>query len=261
MDGLQFAVRRAGLSAVAVALIGGIALYAHYGTVSPCGIIRQKARDAAAKEGGFVALIGAAVSDSVLDAIIQIQLGRVTPDRCLVALLNGQEFDPEPPNRTLAAQPKSVPQSLEGPIERNNQSMVTPPRPAGGGADLNWTDGKLAHLKQYIGTYKTDEVLDDPQVDATLDGLMSPLEKQVLRQNLDVRGPIEFIGNSLFIQGNRAHAGGSDTAIISIRLTDGDISAAVQHDGQVLVYSRERMVSNLPPPIYTFIRQKRGNIQ
>jgi len=245
---------------ISLVLVG---VYVHYGTVSPCGIIRQKARDAAAKEGGFVAVIGSAVPDSVLDALIRAQLGGETPDRCLMALLKGQPVGGEPAKHAAAAPPqaKPAPDGLEKLIEKAGQPMVNPPRPAGQGNDLNWTDGKLAHLKQYIGTYKTNEVLGDPQIDATLDGLMKPAEKQILRQNLEVRGPVEFIGNSLIIQGNRAHSGLSDTAIIAIRLTDGDVNAAVQHDGRVSIYSHEKAISNLPPPVYSFVQQKSGRGQ
>lgn len=79
-----------GLAGLIIVLLAGISL--HFGTLSPCGIIRQQARDAAARQGGVIAMLGAAAPDSVLDALIRTQLGAETPDRCLMALLKGEKI-------------------------------------------------------------------------------------------------------------------------------------------------------------------------
>ncbi|HMA51252.1 MAG TPA: hypothetical protein VKP60_15950 [Magnetospirillaceae bacterium] len=91
------------LTGVVVVLALG-AVDMHYGTISPCGIIKQKARDAAVKKGGFVAMIGAAVPDEVLDALIRARLGAETPDRCLMALLKGKSLVEDPQGRSPANQ-------------------------------------------------------------------------------------------------------------------------------------------------------------
>ena len=78
------------LAGLIVVLLLGINM--HFGTLSPCGIIRQQARDAAAKQGGVIAMLAAAAPDSVLDALIRTQLGAETPDRCLMALLKGEKI-------------------------------------------------------------------------------------------------------------------------------------------------------------------------
>jgi hypothetical protein len=100
-----------GISIGRIALLTGVivvlalgAVDMHYGTVSPCGIIKQQARDAAAKKGGFVAMIGSAVPDEVLDAVIRARLGAETPDRCLMALLKGKSLGDDPQKRTPADQ-------------------------------------------------------------------------------------------------------------------------------------------------------------
>ena len=96
---------RIALLAGLVIVLGIGAVDLHYGTVSPCGIIKQKARDAAAKQGGFVAMLGSAVPDEVLDALIRARLGAETPDRCLMALLKGKPLGDDPLKRSRANQP------------------------------------------------------------------------------------------------------------------------------------------------------------
>ncbi len=92
------------LFAGVVVVLGLGAVDMHYGTISPCGIIKQKARDAAAKQGGFLAMIGSAVPDEVLDALIRARLGAETPDRCLAALLKGKPLGDDPLKRAPADQ-------------------------------------------------------------------------------------------------------------------------------------------------------------
>lgn len=95
---------RIALLAGVVIVLGIGAADMHYGTISPCGIIKQKARDAAAKKGGVVAMLGSAVPDEVLDALIRARLGAETPDRCLMALLKGKSLVEDPQGRSPADQ-------------------------------------------------------------------------------------------------------------------------------------------------------------
>ena len=102
---MGFSVGRIAVPAGVAVLVGIGAAALHYGTINPCGIIKQKARDAAAKQGGVVAMLGSAVPDEVLDALIRVRLGAETPDRCLMALLKGKSLVEDPQRRSPANQP------------------------------------------------------------------------------------------------------------------------------------------------------------
>ena len=97
-------MKRIALTIGVVIVVGLVAVDMHFGTISPCGIIKQKARDAAVKKGGFVAMLGSAVPDEVLDALIRARLGAETPDRCLMALLKGKPLGDDPLKRAPANQ-------------------------------------------------------------------------------------------------------------------------------------------------------------
>lgn len=122
-------------------------------------------------------------------------------------------------------------------------------------ADRDYKDGALARLARHIGTYRYDEVFKDPDVEATLNGLMSPKEKAVLRENLKVMAPIAFSGTHMILSGNKPHAGGTDEAVVAIRLVDGTLHAAVMHDGKVFQYRDKRDTETTPDAILDFVRE------
>ena len=82
------------LGIAALAAIGvGILLYFNYGTVEPCGILRQRIRNEASRQAGsFSGLLASVTPDSVINAMISAQYNRpVTPWLCVNVLLH-----PEP---------------------------------------------------------------------------------------------------------------------------------------------------------------------
>jgi hypothetical protein len=74
------------------------AAYINYGTPSPCGALRETVR----KQDGLARIL----PDAVVDAVIEGNIGPLSPGRCLGALLNGQHA----PAPAVAAAPATVPQ-------------------------------------------------------------------------------------------------------------------------------------------------------
>ena len=79
-----------------------IALYLTFGTISPCGMLRENVR----KHDN----LAAALPDSVLDLALAAQHGALSPGRCLEILLAGQSAPPVAPARQIPAaqQPPAV---------------------------------------------------------------------------------------------------------------------------------------------------------
>ncbi|MEO5338458.1 MAG: hypothetical protein H7841_16455 [Magnetospirillum sp. WYHS-4] len=125
----------------------------------------------------------------------------------------------------------------------------------GNGLDTDYKAGTLGRLARHIGTYRYDDVFKDPDVEATLNGLMPAKEKAVLRENLKVMAPIAFSGTHMVLSGNKPHAGTTDTAVVAIRLVDGTIHAAVMHDGKVFQYRDKRDHETTPDAIRDFVQE------
>lgn len=65
--------------------VGAGALYFRYGTVAPCGILRE--REHAAAQRGLSAALAAALPDQAVDALLAAQYGPLTPQRCVAVLV------------------------------------------------------------------------------------------------------------------------------------------------------------------------------
>jgi hypothetical protein len=83
---------------VALIIVAGVYVYMTYGTVEPCGIVREKLRRQAVTEGGNLGgLLANVTPDSVINGMLSAQYNRpVTPGLC-VGILIGTE---DPPGRT-----------------------------------------------------------------------------------------------------------------------------------------------------------------
>ncbi|HKT19996.1 MAG TPA: hypothetical protein VJR47_18230 [Stellaceae bacterium] len=80
---------------VVLAVLGAGFLYLTYGTIEPCGILREKMRREAVREGGDLGgLLATAMPDTVLNAMISAQHDNepVTPALCIRILV----FEPTP---------------------------------------------------------------------------------------------------------------------------------------------------------------------
>jgi hypothetical protein len=125
----------------------------------------------------------------------------------------------------------------------------------GSALDKDFKAGALARLTRYIGTYRYDEVFADMDVNASLNRMMSPKERAVLRENMRVMGPIAFSGTHLVLKGNKPHAGGSAEAVVTIRLDDGTLHAAVMNGGKVFQYRDKRDNETTPDAILDFVQE------
>lgn len=85
------------LLVLALIVAGGI-IYMKYGTVEPCGIVREKLRRQATTEGGNIGgLLATVTPDSVINGMLSAQYNQpVTPGLC-VGILVGTEAPPGRP--------------------------------------------------------------------------------------------------------------------------------------------------------------------
>ncbi len=63
--------------------------YMRFGTIEPCGILRQVKRENAGAQGSLERAVAAAAPDSVIDRMLALQYGPLTPGKCL-RILSGQ---------------------------------------------------------------------------------------------------------------------------------------------------------------------------
>jgi hypothetical protein len=80
---------------VVLLVIAAGVVYMKYGTVEPCGILREKLRRQAVAEGGnFGGFLATVTPDSVINGMISAQYNRpVTPELC-IGILIGSERPP-----------------------------------------------------------------------------------------------------------------------------------------------------------------------
>ena len=98
---------------VGIAIGAGVVLL-RYGTVAPCGILRQTMREDAARSGGDLGgFLSTITPDSVLNGIIAAQYGAASEGRCLGALLGGNNTSPSQPASTSL---QSTPQRTAPPM-------------------------------------------------------------------------------------------------------------------------------------------------
>lgn len=93
---------------VAIVVLGFIAvgLWWRFGTVEPCGVLRERIREtAAANGGGFGGFVASAMPDSVLNAAIAANYGSATPGACLSALLGIGRGQGASPTQQASHQP------------------------------------------------------------------------------------------------------------------------------------------------------------
>lgn len=83
---------------VVVLGIGVGVLYLNYGTVRPCGILRERIRQQEMHDGGPVSrFLATEMPNKVLDGLIAAQYGPMTPGRCIDLLVNGLPSQPRGP--------------------------------------------------------------------------------------------------------------------------------------------------------------------
>ena len=111
--------------------------------------------------------------------------------------------------------------------------------------ETDWKQGKWGNLSQYIGTYKYQEIYNDPAVAAKLAKLpVSELEH--LKKNLNVMSPIGFSADCLVLEGNAPHQGGEEMARMNVCLHKGEIHIALFSKDEIKIYSETKDYEYLP---------------
>jgi hypothetical protein len=85
------------------AVLAGGAVYLHFGTLSPCGALRETIR----QQDGLARVL----PDSIVDLAIEAQYGPLSPGRCLAALLGGKDA-PTPHAQAAVPAPAPVNQPM-----------------------------------------------------------------------------------------------------------------------------------------------------
>ena len=99
---------------VLAAVVVGV-VYFNFGTLSPCGLLREKVRHGDA--------LAAMLPDSLIDLAITAQFGALSPQRCIELWFNNQAVKPpaQPPQAVIrpsvavAPQPRAVPPAVTQP--------------------------------------------------------------------------------------------------------------------------------------------------
>ena len=119
--------------------------------------------------------------------------------------------------------------------------------------ELDWKNGRLGRLTPLIGTYRHDAVFADPDVDAALAAILPQGLLSVVRRNLQVAAPIEFIAGHLVLSGNRPHHGDSDTASVWLSVYDASAKVVLLRDGELELYAAADRYEYLPLPLRSLI--------
>jgi hypothetical protein len=94
-------MRTIGGTAVTLAALIAAAIYWNFGTLSPCGVLRETTRQ---RDG-----LAAVLPDSIVDLVLAGQYGALSPGRCLAILMNN--LSTPIPNTAQASRPQ--PQSAQ----------------------------------------------------------------------------------------------------------------------------------------------------
>jgi hypothetical protein len=93
---------------LAIGLVIGAVLYLSYGTLSPCGVLRETVRQ---KDG-----MAAILPDGLVDAALVAQYGALNPGRCIGILFNGNQTQ-------VAAAPTASRPTVQQPTPNANDQM------------------------------------------------------------------------------------------------------------------------------------------
>lgn len=91
-------------------------------------------------------------------------------------------------------------------------------------------------LRTYAGSYDTDGLLRHPRVRPQLAALLGS-ERAHLERNLEVRGSVDVVGGELSIDGNAAHGGTEEEAVVCISGDGPTVTAAILSGGVITVYA------------------------
>ena len=109
-------------------------------------------------------------------------------------------------------------------------------------------------VEKYAGSYDTDALLREDFVRKKLVAMLGD-ELQHFFENLNVRGSVDLIANTLSLAGNAAHRGGEEEAVLCVAAYNLEVSAAVLSEGLISVFSTTRDYASLNLCIKDWITQ------
>ena len=95
-----------------------------------------------------------------------------------------------------------------------------------------------AMLAKYAGSYDPDALLKEPAVRAELQKLLGA-QMNHLEHNLNVKGAVDLIGQTLSVSGNAPHQGTEEEAVVCVSPFNMTVEAAILSKGAVTVFTRE----------------------
>ena len=101
---------------VTIGAISALVTWYAYGTISPCGVLRERVRNEGIDAGGFVGALSTLAPDSLVDALIKSEIGGLTPKTCLGAILDGR-FNNSPTAQSPIDRTSRVTTPSNGPQE------------------------------------------------------------------------------------------------------------------------------------------------
>jgi hypothetical protein len=134
-----------------VAVLGAGAAYINYGALSPCGALREAVR----KQDGLARIL----PDGVVDAVIEGNIGPLSPGRCLGVLLNGQHAS-APAAAAAPAAPTPQPDRQAIAAQGNSPGMQA----AGNEAAAAINECKLKRLSGELKTFVQSAQCSNPRI-------------------------------------------------------------------------------------------------
>jgi hypothetical protein len=107
--------------------------------------------------------------------------------------------------------------------------------------------------QKYVGNDDTDAFLAEPAIRGELMRLLGP-NLAHLRQNLDVRGSVDFVSGALSLPGNAVRGGGLEEAIVCVSAGI-QVHAAIFSKNAFAIYTRATNYDGLPICIKDWITQ------
>ena len=94
-----------------------------------------------------------------------------------------------------------------------------------------------AMIVKWAGSYDTDAFLKEPAVRAELQKLLGA-HMNHLERNLNVKGSVDLIGQTLSVSGNAPHQGTEEEAVVCVVPLNMAVEAAILSKGAVTVFTR-----------------------
>lgn len=123
----------------------GVIVYLSFGTLSPCGMLRETVR----KHDGMAAIL----PDGLVDAALAAQYGELNPGRCIGILLNG--------NRTHVAAAPAAPQPR---VQQQTAANNDPMKIAMKETETAITECRAKRLRGELKTYLASAQCANPRI-------------------------------------------------------------------------------------------------